>query len=514
MKKTGLFFTATLLAFMTACNRDVTEIASDLPDIRFAMHIADGTDTKALLETEDLLATGTQVKVYGFADDALQGHTSSPGSTYLNSGQTIQYGTGTWSFVDNNSEQYQWKYQQNHKFFGWLEKDAKPSTAITASGFFGGSFAFNATSKVLTVPTKAMGISPDNFDFAYSDVVIRSASSADYSTVNLPLHHLFASFGLSARNYTGTQLTITGIELHGLRDSKSATIDYSGDTVAVTYAGGSVAGPFSSSASITLAAAGNAGDTKANIVGGASESPVYFLVWPQTVSEMTYTGTKTDGKPAPTSSDTSQPYLKITYSQGGGSYTAYVEVPHDTEGTYGWGPGIRHEMELSFRDKEIDLTFQAAPWDKMEPVIDYNGAIGVGTRLHLPTEYFNNCTLSPDGKTAYFKPGIPIILEFAINTPENATWLVGKRLDWDAFDVYNYPDGARTSPDDIITAEGLIDGSTARIAIAPPTGDLQKSEYNLELTFSVRKNNGEIESIPANTIFADDCPRRFVYIRQ
>lgn len=319
MKRTEIILAASLLILCAAgCNKDKPAV-TDAPDIQFGMRISDPTGTKALLESADLLTTGTQVQVYGFATDDLAGHKSdgTAGTTKLNSGQTIQYGSDKWSFVNNNNELYQWIYNQPYKFFGWLAKDAKPSTALTASDFFGTGFAFNASTNVLNIPAKTLGINANNFDFAYSDIVARSATAADYSTVELSLNHLFASFSISATNYSTKEVTIKGIELHGLQDGKSATIDYSGNDVAVTYTGGNVTNPTLLSTSLTLAAAGSTGDAKADIVGTPSNTPTYFLVWPQT--DLTYNGT-TDGSTPPvitptTSEDSNEPYLKIPRSE-------------------------------------------------------------------------------------------------------------------------------------------------------------------------------------------------------
>lgn len=515
MRKSGIILSAALLILCAAgCNKE-SQFGTGLPDIRFGIRISDPDGSKALLESDDLLTAGSQIQVYGFRSDGtdIVGHTETAGTSKLNEGKTIQYAAGTgWSFINNNNEQYQWKNATDHTFYGWLTNDAKSS--LTAAGFFGGGFGYNTASKILTIPAKTMGINAANFDFAYSDIVNRSASSADYSTVNLSLNHLFSSFSLSARNYSTKQVTIKSIKLHGLKDSKGATIDYSGSAADVIYGTGSVAAPLTLySGALNLAAAGSTGDSKANVVGTPSDSRVSILVWPQTSTEMTYTGaTDTDGNIAPAAGDSNQPYLEITYNQGDGDISAYAAIPHDAD-TWGWGPGIRHEMELSFQDREIDLGFKAAKWDKMEPVIDYNGAVTVTTKLRLAAEFYNNCTLSSTGDTAFFKPGTPIILEFAIGSPENATWLVGERMDWDAFDVYNYPDGARTSEDQVITAEGVVDGTLTRIAIDPPTRNLQKNEFALELSFTVRMNNGEMVSIEDDDIFDEGCPRKFIYIK-
>lgn len=490
---------ALLMLCIVGCSKD-RPVVTDSPDISFGMHISDATGTKALLESGDLLTDGTQVKVYGFRGEDIIGHTTTPGTTKLNEGQTLQYGTSTgWTFINNNNEKYQWSNVKDHKFFGWLTKDAKSN--IEAGAFFGTGFAFSGN--VLSIPAKTLGLNTSNFDFAYSEIVNREAASADYSTVELQLQHLFSSFSLSARNYAKVPVTVKSIEIHGLKDGKSASIDYSNSSADCTYDASSASyfNPAIFSGTLSLSKAGDGGDSKANVVVTPSDTPAYFLVWPQ--DNLTYSGYDNVNKP----------YLKIVYNQGEGDITAYAAIPND-DGK--WAAGVRYEMELSFKDREIDLGFKAASWDKMEPVIDYDGAVTVTQKLQLATEFFNNCTLSPNfgtDKTAYFKPGLPIILEFAIGSPENATWIVGKKLDWDAFDVYNYPDGARTSPDEIVTAEGVVDGNTVRIAIDPPTKDLQKTEFSLELTFSVRLNNGDMVSIDPADIYADGCPRKFVYIK-
>ena len=504
-----ILIAALLMLSIAGCDIESPKV-SDTPDIRFSLNVTDGLGTRALLESDDLYTNGTQVLVYGFAGEDLAGHTEggAAGTTKLNDGQTIRYGTDGWSFT--SGELYQWKYNQTHKFFCWLTNDAK--SGINASTFFSPGLSFNSSSKVLSIPAKTLGIATTNFDFAYSDIVNRPATDADYSTVELTLNHLFSSFSLSATNYSARPVTIKGIEMHGIQDGKSATINYSGSSVAVTYAGGNVTNPTLLSGNVSLTAAGTAGDAKANVVGAASTTPAYFLVWPQT--DMDYDGTVDgDGRPAPATGDANEPYLKITYTQDGEDFTFCSAIPHDEDG---WVAGVRYELELVFQDREINLGFKAAPWDKLEPVIDYNGAVSVSQKLRLAPDFVNNCTLSPNfatDQTAYFKSGTPIILEFAISTPANATWLVGKKLDWDVFDVYNYPDGARTSPDEIITAEGVVDGNLVRIAIDPPTKDLQKSEFSLELSFTVRLNNGDMITINDDDIYSEGCPRKFVYIK-
>ena len=59
----------------------------------------------------------------------------------------------------------------------------------------------------------------------------------------------------------------------------------------------------------------------------------------------------------------------------------------------------------------------------------------------------------------------------------------------------------------------MVNGNLVRIAIDPPTKDLQKTEFSLELSFTVRLNNGDMITINDDDIYADGCPRKFVYIK-
>lgn len=518
MRKAYILVTAASLVLASmGCQDDVS--GPERQNIIFSVDVEENDSlTKALLEPADLLTTGTEVMVYGFASNGdIPGHTSSgAGSTKLNQGQIISYsGDRIWSYA--SGEAYQWK-DADHRFFGWLVDDNK--SGIDAASFFGSGFSFNGST--LTVPAKKMGINKDNLDFAYSDITLRTASSADYSAVGLTLKHLFASFSLGARNYTKNSLSIDHVYLHGLKDNKSAAINYSGTSVSTTYSGGTTmtAVDLLNGNTVTLAKSDTEGDRKANIIGTVSNTATYFLVWPQTEGEMTADGAETDGVWIP--ADSAQPYLEIVYHEGSDApITVDVPIPHecDTNASnddgygLGWAPGVRHQMELSFSEKKICLTFKAAGWDKQETVIDIGGSVAVPHKLQLASDFIGNCVLSSTGDTAFFKAGIPIILEFGIDQPKNASWIVSKNGDWDSFDVCNYPDGVRKDPDEILTAEGMIvPGTLSKIAIYPPTTNLNKKEYVLTLSFSVRFNNGDITDINGQ-IYDDDSPKTFVFIK-
>lgn len=509
---------AIVVAGQACSNKDLSEAEHV---IRISSGFAaGGGPSKALLESDDLLSIDTKVKVYALATDSesaavdIQGYTKNGtqdivGNTKLNDGQILGFygaGTGTagWQF-DNGGEFYKWNNEHDYRFFGWLDTDGSSnldpgtSSKLNATGFFGNGFSYS--DGVLTVPAKTMGLVENNLDFAYSDVILRKRGNADYSDVTLPLHHIFASFSISARNYTKEPVYIEAVLIHGLRDGKSASIDFTGDNTAVTYSDGSVMAAINLvSSQIALTAAGDAGDSKKNIAFGASNTRKSFLVWPQTLAELT---------PAPYSGDwnpgENEPYIEVRYRQSSSTatpMTAKLPIPHDTDLTpeelNGWAGGTHRAMELSFSNKKVILNVYADDWNEDKPTISYDGAVMATRTLRIAKGYENNCVVAADSTTVYFKAGYPIVLEFTIDQPQNATWLVSKKGDFDVFEIDNFNSADATVGDGDDSAEGLIDGKPSRIAIIPRITELQKAEYSTELSFYVRLNSGEMINADAN----------------
>ncbi len=528
MTNPHILLLAACLASLTACSEN--GLKTDSRDIRFSAKMVTKDATKALLESADILVQPTQVKIYGLATTgAIQGYntaTGEPGSTYLNAGQSIsvQSDGKTWAY-NNGGEAYQWNNSADYRFFGWLEKDKNGDTAAT---FFGSAPALSDST--VSIPAKQMGISESNFDFSYTDVVVRTSAAADYSNVELPLNHLFASFSLSARNYTDSPITITSVKITGLRDQKGATITFGKNASSVVYGTGSTSGATELlTGDVTLAKAGDAdfGDIKQNIAFGSSSTKKYFLVWPQLPAEMAPTNTYTAGTTwTPASGDA---YLTVTYqSEGAAGVTASIPLPYDTDikdadgvaqpSLNGWAAGTRHMMELSFSEKQIKLGVLAANWDEKDPVIDYEGAVSIpknGT-LSLADGFESYCNQSTsDPGTYYFRPGYPIVLKFRIDQPANSAWLITKNGDFDVFKVINFDtDDEAGSVASAVTAEGVVDSNITYIAIMlDPEATLQKSEYKISLSFSVRLGNGEMKKID-DEIYGASSPRTFIYQNQ
>lgn len=485
MRKSSIILISACIV-LSACSQNdmLPEPAGET--IRFSATVADDA-TKALLEDDDIQTNGTVVKICGYAGGNVLSDGGSPATTMSNLSLTCG-SDGKWTLPKT----FKWQYNTDHQFYGWLDTDAK--SGLTASGFFNSGFAYSDTDKKITISAKTLGVSDSYLDFVYSDVVTRSTSMADYSTVVLPMRHLFTSFSLAAHNYTTSSITISSVKLYGIHNNKGAVVTFGSTGTSVEYTGGTTvlgttSAPYEEllSASVTLAANAH----KTNIAKGASDNIKYFLMWPQTATELTASVTSSDPF---TPTGTNQPYLEITYKQGSGDpITVKAAIPYGEDG--GWEAGVRHNLELSFKDKLMTLNFSAKPWNLTEPAIDYEGTVMV----HTPGEEFidaSSCIIDNVNHRVYFKGGNPIIMKFKIDQPLNATWIVGKDGDFDAFEIDNItPDtGEGIVGDGYDENEGLIDAKYATIAISPKITAPQK-DYLMQLSFVVLGNNGVVTNI-------------------
>lgn len=433
------------------------------------INVSIGTSTKNIITGNE---NGVQLAFYGYAS-----------GTPVIEGDYIKHpqasADGSWDiFDDSNAKvQYFWSNDADYTFFSWLASDG----TTASSDFFGTGYGY--ADGILTVPAKNLGIST-GLDFCYSGIVNRPASERDYSTVDIELQHLFAAFSMSAKNYSNEDIMIKHVILHGLKDGKGATINYNAtdaDGVAV-YGTGSVTNPDLITSSISIAS----GASKASIVNGGADATTHFLVWPQTKADLATTG-YTDSEHQPTGGA----YLEVVYTQNGGAdITRYARIPQDE--LDGWPAGVRQNMEISISDKLMYLTVSALPWNQTTPDYDYEGAAFVLS----PLSFVTDSERIVDGKNVYFKPGYPILLEFKIGAPLNASWMVAKLGDFDAFEIDNVTPGTGTGVigDGIDTKEGLIDGEMARIAIYPKIEN-PKKDYKIQLSFTVRGSNGTVMDI-------------------
>lgn len=467
-------------------------------------------DTRARMEAKDLKNTNTQLTVYGYDGTDIpvfDGLTATPPSQQ--GGQQGAVKISNWTIKDATGADLEptWEDGKDYTFFSWTQQDA---FGKTASGLFTEGFTYTAakasttstegdTPAQLAIGAKELSIDEGIMDFCYSNVEARSTkkdatSRPNYSMIELKLEHLFSGFSLSAHNYTGGNITITGATLKNFHNKKSAIITFDPDNgTKAVYTTSTVTGSTTLytkdlnllSGSITI----SAGNSKANIVNGADDATKYFLTWPQTASELACSDLNT-ASPSGT-------YLEVKYKIGSGSeQTINLELPKDDDVDGdgvddGWPAGICQNMELSFSSKSLSLTVRPSKWNQTEPSYEYDGAVNVLAGLSFNT----NSKHVIDGHNVYFKPGYPILLDFKIGTPINASWMVEKVGDFDAFEIDNATPGSTGDyGDGIDSKEGIINGEVATISIYPNISDPQK-DYVMHLSFTVRGNNGIVTNI-------------------
>lgn len=170
---------------------------------------------------------------------------------------------------------HQWT-PDTHKFFGWLDKDA--SMNMTAAEFFGQELKLTLTEAgkatepyVVNIPQKAMTKDTPQFDFLYSDIF---TTEPRMEPVPLQFSHLFSAFCITALNRDDANaVRVKEITLSGLDGTKSAKIDFSGESTSVTYT------DVTGSTSFSFTYAGELLSTTAKTMSDK------YMIWPQTADD-------------------------------------------------------------------------------------------------------------------------------------------------------------------------------------------------------------------------------------
>ncbi len=280
MKKTFIYSIIILLAAcLASCEKNEGPVGAAEGTITFA---PSAVKTRALIEDEAALQAVT-FQVYDYLDDA----------EYINN--KVAYSDGAWAYTDEQT--YLWK-NGTHRLFGFSDGLGTLSEGKVA------------VSKVLTDQTQD--------DLLYSEIVKTTAaewkSAAGHTTetpVSLNMKHLLSAVAITVQNFSGNEVTLNSVSVTlnsvskpAIPNSGSATVDFSGDAVAVEYGDVSVSGDFSTATAlsgVTLAAAVEAAEAtddtpavdakdggKVDVIGQAvttATDPAYYIVWPQTIEE-------------------------------------------------------------------------------------------------------------------------------------------------------------------------------------------------------------------------------------
>ena len=511
------------IPFVAACNKteDLQYINADNAVNRIEITAGfSEVQTRTLLHPSDINSPGTSLTLYGISKNAsgdaetiFDGYVAKYPDVDTPSDPTGGNGNNnarvakmvSWevwqksndpTVSDTEVETPLWDDNLDYTFYSWLREDKKNGTSLDAFFPDNGTtkgYEYDNGTKTLSIAAKQMPLDDSGFDFCYSDVVTRIAGGADFSPVNLKMNHLFASFSLTACNYTSGKIDITGVTLYGLKNKNSATIKFDEEDGTQVTLGSSectlgASGKSLNSSTVTLFS----GDIKP-VIEDASGNPAYILMWPQSAADLTANLI---------ASPKTGPYLKVEYEQNGTSKTAYLEIPGDDDGC--WPAGMCQDMELSFAEKSLTLTVTPMNWWQLEPDYDYCGAVSVAPEGGIKFDASSRHILESTSNSVYFKEaGHPIIITFKITAPINASWLIEKQGDFDAFEIDNISDsGTGVVGDGVDTQEGVIDGNLIRVAIYPKVANPQK-DFAVKLSFAVRLNNGEVKKIN-DMVYKDD----------
>jgi len=506
---------AAIAVISVACSESGPEYGCGNITVGASMAQADAQLTKGPLSQADLVG-GSTILVYDILPDD-----SKPRQNFTAhiDGKTATKGSGGWSF----SSSYPWVVgtplytsKTDHNFFGWLTREATGNLSLTDLFTTTGTdpeFAVTPSQldSVYTVSiSKTMTLNVAQFDFCYSDLVHRKKENNNYSIVPLHLHHLFACFGISARNYTSSKVTITSIKLHGLVNNKTAEIvyntGYNKGTTEISYSPAD-SNPKSWTtdanalelvgSSIVLNAEDETGASVANVITSAaagshpSNAATYFLMWPQTDAEMDNTVRKVSD--AWTYDSPDEPVLVVTYTTAGNATPVTVPLPirpASLDGS-GWDAGTKHCIELAFTEKTLDLADHVKNWDYIDQAVDYTQAATASVEGRLT---FSGCIFGTGSYSncIYFKNGNPITGYFKLDGPEDATWMIAKDGDFDVFEIDNRDTGE--FGDGIDVNYGTIDGNTAYFTIYPKITD-PKRDYSITLSFTVRTATGNVINV-------------------
>ena len=314
------------------------------------------TATKALLDNEGLHRNQNRIRVL----DVITGFTGSAswmGDTPYYIDDEIEYnGNPVWDFVSDRV--YPWTSDGTHRFFGWLDYDAQ--LHLTAENFFGQNNLFDSANMLLSIPTLTMDESTELYDFLYTGLAPIEASTRLADTpVDLPLQHLFSAMGLTINNTSGNTVLLKSVTLTGMKNVRSAQIDFTGSEPAVTN------GNISSSTIALFTSSNPEGDnypSADNVIVLTPEKP-YILMWPQSYVDLE--GAQLDVE------------YNIMDEFGVVSDDLSSSIDLSTQAVFrtnasGMTAGTRYSFLLQFKKSTIDLYTRALPWEYEEYDWDYS----------------------------------------------------------------------------------------------------------------------------------------------
>lgn len=396
VSNTYIIIAAAALLTLIGCTKKQID---QTPGTEIMLTATEAGTTKALLEADSFMNEGNQIKVYDYYTPATGAATYYiPGATAQSGGSTA---SGTvWPFTGDT--RYEWTSDGVHKFFGWLEKDNNNGTGITASGdggFFGTEFGFSTTEHILTIPETTLSQDGPQFDFMYSNIEPREPATEGFDPVSLEFNHLFTAFKITAANNSSNDVWLKGVRINGLKNTRGASIDYSGTEPVVSYTTPTGQQDF----------VYNVSDegmlmTKGQLYNISPED--FTIMWPHTRDDF---------------SD-AEVIVDYSYKEPSAATPIDGNTTIQLKDLFAWNGGQKNNLGLMFKDKEISLTCKVEPWTVVEETIDFTDQITVSNPLTWVPNSVESVNYKTGDVVLYTDSYSVAICNFRLDTPAGATW--------------------------------------------------------------------------------------------
>ena len=257
---------------------------------------------------------------------------------------------------------------------GWLLQD---KNGLTADDLFiepsnsDQHLTFNENTRVLTVPATEMKHGTPQFDFSYAvPLEINAATRTPGTPVPLQLRHFFSAFKLTLKNTSGNTILLKSVRITGLKNNRSATIDFKNDPPTVSTNKFQEDGD-----GISIYTYSGEGDGYRIISRDFLLDKLlmndYMLMWPQTFAELA--GAQIEVK-----------YKVRSYTEVNGVAVDSTDSAILTANgilnrqdffrtnSTGMDAGTKYDMMIQFKRSSLDILTRALPWEYEEYDLDYS----------------------------------------------------------------------------------------------------------------------------------------------
>ena len=485
--------------------------------------------TKGFLSTDGLKVNGTQFQMF----DYLSGYNGSlqdgGGVThtreefkYFENTLTFKQDATNWQWLFGDVEtptSYRWTRTGTHHFYGWMLEYKTPSPDPDAGNLKSSTFfdTYTPGTKTLTV-AKAFTAAGPQYDFLYSDVVpVDVIADGIPSHVDVPMKHLFGALGITVQNTSKTDVIVYSVRLLNFPNSHSETLTWNMDS-GVSMAGGNptasgAAGssvfwpnkfpnPNTTGTTLYSIESPNGGKTYDAYTGAEmGEHLSYRMCWPMTQGALKPTVTDTDGEGNPQYS-TDSPLVEVKSKVGIGSTTTLLmRFPNAEDAKEAIVAGKKTQLNVSFADKQVQLSFKTLPWDYEEfPMAFEEDAVSATQLKFIEGSYTSGGKLTDaNGKhdviqlTASSTPAWVARGKFSVYTPVNGRLSVGLSGDIDSFIVtLESGDTYTGTGNDYILIDPSRDGGEITLGVRPR--GVPSSGKKLFLHFAVTNHNRDTDA--------------------